>query len=389
MSDGESTAMPEGSDAPNEVAGERGVPVVARARSLQAKFRQGFAGLVLALVAAGFLAWYYARLAGAESNGSSVAERVKRQQMASELKLPPLPAAPFATATEHVIADPATPESQEAGPPAWASEPAELPPAETPREFARAELLQQKQMAAPVWVAVSAARGRSGGGSEGDGRVADAGSAGSALGGLLTPTVLPATVAGVVPTARFLLPKGSFIDCTLETAIDSTLPGLVTCITAVDVFGADGSVVLLERGSKLIGEVGQGVRIGQRRLFVLWNEARTPAGIVVPLASPATDALGRSGLGGTVDTHFGERFGAALLISVIEGASEVAASSQRDAAVFVDPRGMESVTSEIIRRTADIPPTIRVVAGARVNVLVARDVDFRRVYALRARDAAS
>ena len=74
------------------------------------------------------------------------------------------------------------------------------------------------------------------------------------LNALLRPTVTPAVRPRVLPTRRFLLPKGAFIDCTLETAIDSTLPGMTTCITATDTFSADGTVVLLERGTKLVGE---------------------------------------------------------------------------------------------------------------------------------------
>ena len=61
-------------------------------------------------------------------------------------------------------------------------------------------------------------------------------------------------MAGVLPDRRFLLPKGAFVDCTLETAIDSTLAGMTTCITATDVWSADGATVLLERGTKLVGE---------------------------------------------------------------------------------------------------------------------------------------
>ncbi len=91
------------------------------------------------------------------------------------------------------------------------------------------------------------------------------GGAGSgALQELLRPSLTPAVRAQVLPTQRLLLPKGAFIDCTLETAIDSTLPGMTTCITATDTFSADGSTVLMERGTKLVGEtrgeVAQGAR---------------------------------------------------------------------------------------------------------------------------------
>src|ERR1019366_3817109 len=123
------------------------------------------------------------------------------------------------------------------------------------------------------------------------------------------------TPARVLPTQRLLLPKGAFIDCTLETAIDSTLPGMTTCVTATDTFGVDGKVLLLERGTKLVGETRGQVQQGAARVFVLWTEARTPTGVIVPLDSPAADELGRAGLPGTVDRHFWERFGAALFIS--------------------------------------------------------------------------
>ena len=106
---------------------------------------------------------------------------------------------------------------------------------------------------------------------------------------------------------------------------------MTTCVTATDTFSADGKVVLLERGTKLVGETRGQVQQGQARVFVLWTEARTPTGVVVPLDSPGTDELGRSGLAGEVDRHFWQRFGAAMLISVIDGAVQAAvqASSQQ------------------------------------------------------------
>ena len=211
-----------------------------------------------------------------------------------------------------------------------------------------------------------------------------AGGTNSALAEMLQPTRTAAVAAGVMPDRRFLLPKGAFIDCTLETAIDSSLPGMTTCILATDVWSADGSVVLMERGTKLVGETRGDVQQGQRRLFVLWSEARTPAGVVVELASPGTDALGRSGVTGDVDTHFAARFGAAILISLIDAgtAALIAAQSNGDSSVVIAPQGASGVVAEVLRQTINIPPTIRVPQGERLQVLVARDVTFAAVYAL-------
>jgi type IV secretion system protein VirB10 len=201
---------------------------------------------------------------------------------------------------------------------------------------------------------------------------------------LLRRSVIASTTASVLPTQQFLLPKGAFIDCTLETAIDSTLPGMTTCITATDTFGVDGRVILLERGTKLIGETRGQVQRGAARVFVLWTEARTPKGIIVPLDSPGTDELGRAGLAGQVDRHFWERFGAAILISTLDGAVQAAVQAQnRGGGTVVYPSTSENVVTDVLKSTVDIPPTVNKKNGDRIQVFVARDVDFRSVYELR------
>ncbi len=119
---------------------------------------------------------------------------------------------------------------------------------------------------------------------------------------------------------------------------------MTTCITATDTFSADGTVVLLERGTKLIGETRGQVNQGVARVFVLWTEARTPVGIAVPLDSPGTDELGRSGQTGQVNRHFWERFGAAILISTLDGAVQAAAQSagRGGGAVIITPRARQA-----------------------------------------------
>ena len=146
-------------------------------------------------------------------------------------------------------------------------------------------------------------------------------------------------------------------------------------------------MVLLERGSKLIGETRGQVQQGSSRLFVLWTEARTPTGVVVPLASPGTDALGRSGLDGEVDRHFWQRFGAAMLISIVDGAAQAAQRSGGSATV-IDTTASQGVATEALRGTVGIAPTLTKPQGDRIQVLVARDLDFRQVYQLRESGAA-
>jgi type IV secretory pathway VirB10-like protein len=105
---------------------------------------------------------------------------------------------------------------------------------------------------------------------------------------------------------------------------------------------------------------------------------------VISLDSPGTDELGRSGLPGEVNRHFWERFGAAILVSVIDGAIQAAAQSSNGSdTVIVNPSSTQGVLTEVLKHTIAIPPTVVKHQGDRIQVLVARDLDFRSVYELR------
>lgn len=395
---------PEGTEAQRTIRGERGGTVASGTRSLQSRLNGMLAGALAIGVGIVMVAWYYSeavrgprRLTMAVHQPHTVAGRGALPALGPiEMpRLKALPARPRATVSGASLLTPV-----ESVPTAGRVEPA-LP--ECPQSFDARSKVGPAQGAALARRLSGAVFAHLGAGRTGvtaavsrdphEGATPDAldpaaaeshargGRGTDTLRELLRPTVLRATRAQLLPQQRLLLPKGAFIDCTLETAIDSSLPGMATCVTATDTFSADGTVVLLPRGTKLIGQTRGQVRQGMARVFVIWVEARTPSGVVVRLDSPGTDALGRSGLTGEVNRHFWERFGSALLVSSIDAAVQSRLQSGKGTLVL-DPMTSEDVLTEELRGTADIPPTVTVRNGARIEVLVARDVDFRSVYEL-------
>jgi type IV secretory pathway VirB10-like protein len=183
-----------------------------------------------------------------------------------------------------------------------------------------------------------------------------------------------------------IIPQGFVIPAVLETAIDSDLPGSVRAVVSRDVRGFDGSQVLIPRGSKLIGQYKSAAAIGQTRAFVVWSRIITPTGVSIDVGSPATDRLGRGGLEGKADSHFFERFGSSILLSVISGGVDALASRNggtTNALVIGSPSQAQNVASIALQKQIDIPTTIRVAQGQPVQVSVARDLDFSGVAPVR------
>jgi len=206
---------------------------------------------------------------------------------------------------------------------------------------------------------------------------------GGDLGSRLTPTRLTGVTANVLRNQPFLLTIGTMIPCVLQTAMDSTLPGLVTCVIPQDVLGKTG-LTLFDRGTRVVGEFKGGIQQGVERMFVVWTRAETPQGVVINLDSPATDPLGRSGMDGRVDRHFWQRFGGALLLTTVDGAIQAGvAAAAKSGTTTINTGSTESVIASSLAGSINIPPTIRKNQGELVSILVARDLDFSTVYGVR------
>ncbi|WP_395009134.1 type IV secretion system protein VirB10 [Undibacterium sp.] len=212
----------------------------------------------------------------------------------------------------------------------------------------------------------------------------------------MKPTIIEGVSAALLPNRNYSLTEGTNIDCVLETAIDSTLPGKTRCRITRDIYSDNGQVLLIERGSMAYGEYTSGLKLGQARLYVLWNRIKTPKGVVIAINSGSADALGRSGIEGNVDSKFAERFGAALMISLIKDGTQALAARDQNNAKNGQAGGItnnygntvssgERMAEKILDASVNIPPTISINQGDHIQIMLAQDLDFSTVYDLKLR----
>ena len=387
---------PDQSDVPPEhrepdrgagVPGERGItPVAGRFSSNQAKIA-GIAAMVGGASLLLVLTWDRGDARGAKDEPKEPARQVVSYDQVAKTPPPPLPPAPTAGGVAPGV-DPLTGQPLAAGQVVPAPSPYGGGPAGAAGGQPR-ENLADLSRRAPILAYSASGQGLPAAAYGAATRASIAQDEGPPR----TPTELESLRRGAaINTARakvlgdrsYMILAGTQIPCVLQTAMDSSLPGYTTCIIPRDVFSDNGRVVLLEKGTKVLGEYRGGMQRGQRRLFVLWTRAVTPRGVAIDLASPAADALGRSGFGGDLDNRFFERFGSALLLSLVDDGVYIAAQGDRR-----DFQNTVRVPSDVagvaLQNSINLPPILRKNQGEDVGIMVAQDFDFSDVYGVAAR----
>ena len=139
-----------------------------------------------------------------------------------------------------------------------------------------------------------------------------------------------------------------------------------------------------------MGEYRSSSRYGQSRIAIVWSRLIMPNGDEVALDEVAADPSGAAGVRGEVDNHWGDVFGAATLGTLINIGVATTEEPQLTyggiGAISRDPvdaaiadgvqRSANGVTNRVVDRGLAIPPTIRVVAGARIAAIVAKRTEF-------------
>ena len=188
------------------------------------------------------------------------------------------------------------------------------------------------------------------------------------------------TTAEVIANPSNTILQGTIIEASLETAVDSSLPGQIVAIVNRPVWSFDQSRVLIPQGSRLFGSYSSDISLGQSRILVGWTRLVTPDGQSVELAAFGADDQGRSGVTGKVNNRFGLRFGSSALLSILGAVPSLPSVGQNSdaAATAVQNVGenFADTTNTVIGEYATLPPIISLQPGAAVSVIVDRDLEF-------------
>lgn len=200
---------------------------------------------------------------------------------------------------------------------------------------------------------------------------------GKASAGTLNPHPL------VPPASPYLLSAGSIISASLITGLRSDLPGLATAQVTENAYdSATGQFILIPQGARLIGSYDSLITFGQKRALVVWQRLIMPDGSSIEIDNaPASDAQGYAGLTDKVDVHTWTLLKGVALSTLLGVGSQLSLGSSESDLVRAVRESTQQTTERagqrLVGKALDVQPTITVRPGARVRIVVHKDLLLR------------
>jgi type IV secretion system protein TrbI len=188
------------------------------------------------------------------------------------------------------------------------------------------------------------------------------------------------------PVSPYELKAGTIVPAALLTAVDTGRQGPVVAIVTQNVFDTvSGRHLLLPQGARLIGVSGGDGVYGDRRAFITWERLILPNGRSLQLSEAGVDAQGAVGVRGQVDRRLFQMFGSVLLSGAVTTLGQIARDDDggRSGSLLGDVGDTAAIEGariggRLVDRELDVRPSIRLRAGAPVNVLITRDLILER-----------
>ncbi|ECG8305584.1 VirB10/TraB/TrbI family type IV secretion system protein [Salmonella enterica subsp. enterica] len=190
--------------------------------------------------------------------------------------------------------------------------------------------------------------------------------------------------------SNLYIPVDRYIPCSMQRKFVSDIAGNISCQISQDVYSANNHVKLIPAGTVARGVYRSGtLKHGQGRMFIAWTELRTPDTLIIPLVdTQAVGQLGENGVAGWIDSHFWERFGNAMMLSVVDDVMAAVAdnvpSTDSDTDYTENSReAMADLAKTALENSINIPPTMYLNQGDVIGIMTGADIDFSGVYRLR------
>jgi type IV secretion system protein VirB10 len=177
------------------------------------------------------------------------------------------------------------------------------------------------------------------------------------------------------PVDRYrVITADRYISAILENSINSQIPGRVIAIVERHIFGADGRLTLLPKGTRIICQYDSLAKVGDSRLNVKCSRAIRPDGASVQLTdAQGADQMARTGFIGDVDLRTWERYGSAFIVSALSAmasASQNVTSNQAtNNAGNALSQNLGQVTAKVLEQSVDLAPIVTVAAGSRIQII--------------------
>lgn len=188
---------------------------------------------------------------------------------------------------------------------------------------------------------------------------------------------------------HLLLRRNTIVHCVVEEEINTAVPGPISCELADDIMSADGTVVLVEKGATINGEVMDSPVDGEDRVLIGFDEVITQDGLPIYFNGNGGDELGASGVPGTVNEHTWRKLKATLLMAAIQIGGNVAQNvTEKSSTVNMNVGGSygTSLAQTTLERDLNIRPSLYDPQAKAITITVRQDIPFDNVYRLRAKE---
>jgi type IV secretion system protein VirB10 len=186
-----------------------------------------------------------------------------------------------------------------------------------------------------------------------------------------------------LPVDRYrVITADRYIGAVLENAVNSQIPGRIIAVVERSMFGADGRMPLLPKGTRIICDYKNLAKAGESRLPVTCARALRPDGASIQLTdAQGADQMARTGLIGDVDLRVWERYGSAFIVAAISALAS--AGSQVSSNQTVSQGGnalsqnLGEITAKVLEQTVDLAPIVSVPAASRIQIIPRTDIWIR------------